>query len=109
MILTTIDEVPGKRVIEHYGLVTGSTVRSKHFGTDILAGFKNIIGGELKGYTELMEQTRDEAVKRMMQQAQAKGADAVIGIRFSTSDVAPGAAEVFAYGTAVKLVPAAQL
>lgn len=103
MILTTIDIVPGKQVIEHYGLVTGSTVRAKHFGTDLLAGLKNIVGGELKGYTDLMEKTRDEAVQRMVDQAKARGADAVIGIRFSTSDVAPGAAEVFAYGTAVKL------
>lgn len=103
MILTTIDEVPGRTVLEHYGLVTGSTVRSKHFGTDLLAGFKNIVGGELKGYTDLMEQTRDEAVTRMIAQAQSKGANAVVSIRFATSDVAPGAAEVFAYGTAVKL------
>lgn len=102
MILTTIDQIPGRTIIEHYGIVTGSTVRGKHFGRDIFAGLKNIIGGELKGYTELMEETRNEAMQRMVAQAQAKGANAVIGIRFATSDVAPGAAEVFAYGTAVK-------
>lgn len=103
MILTNLDYIPGKQVIEHYGMVNGSTVRSKHFGRDIFAGLKNIIGGELKGYTELMEETRVEAVQRMVAQAQAKGANAILNIRFSTSDVAPGAAEVFAYGTAVKI------
>ncbi len=103
MILTNLDYIPGKEIIEHYGMVNGSTVRSKHFGKDIFAGLKNIVGGELKGYTELMEETRNEAVQRMVQQAQAKGANAVLNIRFGTSDVAPGAAEVFAYGTAVKI------
>lgn len=103
MILTTLDYIPGKEIIEHYGMVNGSTVRSKHFGKDFFAGFKNIIGGELKAYTELMEETRDEAVSRLMQQAQSKGANAILSIRFGTSDVAPGAAEVFAYGTAVKV------
>ncbi len=103
MILTTLDYVPGKQVIEHYGMVNGSTVRSKHLGRDMFAGIKNIFGGELKGYTELMEETRDEAVERLIAQATAKGANAVLNIRFGTSDVAPGAAEVFAYGTAVKV------
>ncbi len=103
MILTTIEFVPEKQITAHFGIVTGSTVRSKHFGRDLFAGLKNIIGGELKGYTELMEETRDEAMERMVAQAQKLGANAVIGIRFATSDVAPGAAEVFAYGTAVKV------
>lgn len=101
MILTTINSVPGKQIIEHYGMVTGSTVRSKNFGRDIFASLKNIVGGELKGYTELMEESRAEAISRMMSQASAKGANAVISVRFATSDVAAGAAEVFAYGTAV--------
>jgi uncharacterized protein YbjQ (UPF0145 family) len=103
MILTTIDHVPGRQILEHYGMVGGSTVRSKHFGRDIFAGLKNIVGGELKGYTELMEESRAEAVQRLVAEAATKGANAVIGIRFGTSDVAPGAAEVFAYGTAVRL------
>lgn len=103
MILTTIEFVPEKQITAHFGIVTGSTVRSKHFGRDLFAGLKNIIGGELKGYTELMEETRDEAMERMVAQAQKLGANAIIGIRFATSDVAPGAAEVFAYGTAVKV------
>tara|TARA_B110001454_G_scaffold219179_1_gene250884 strand:- start:175915 stop:176229 length:315 start_codon:yes stop_codon:yes gene_type:complete len=103
MILTTIEAVPEKKIIAHFGIVTGSTVRSKHFGRDLFAGLKNIIGGELKGYTELMEETRDEATERMVAQATKLGANAIIGIRYATSDVAPGAAEVFAYGTAVKV------
>ncbi len=103
MILSTLDYIPGREIVEHYGLVNGSTVRSKHFGKDFLAGFKNIVGGELKAYTELMEETRNEATERLIAMARAKGADAIIGLRFGTSDVAAGAAEVFAYGTAVKL------
>lgn len=103
MILSTIDYLPGKEIQAHYGVVTGSSVRAKHFGTDFLAGFKNIFGGELKGYTQLMDETRQEAITRMVAQAQTKGANAIVGIRFSTSDVAPGAAEIFAYGTAVKV------
>ncbi len=103
MILTTIEAIPEKKIISHFGIVTGSTVRSKHFGRDLFAGLKNIIGGELKGYTELMEETRDEATERMVAQAVKLGANAIVGIRYATSDVAPGAAEVFAYGTAVKV------
>ena len=103
MILTTLNEVPGREIEEHYGIVSGSTVRAKHFGRDIFAGLKNIVGGEIKGYTELMEETRNQAMERLILQARHKGANAIIGIRFSTSDVAPGAAEVYAYGTAVKV------
>lgn len=103
MILTTLDYVPGREIVEHYGIVNGSTVRSKHFGKDLFAGLKNIVGGELKGYTELMEETRNEAIKRLIAMASAKGADAILAVRLGTSDVAAGAAEVFAYGTAVKL------
>lgn len=103
MILTTLDYVPGREIVEHYGIVNGSTVRSKHFGRDMFAGLKNIVGGELKGYTELMEETRDQATERLIAMAKAKGANAIVGIRYGTSDVAAGAAEVFAYGTAVKL------
>lgn len=103
MILTTLDYLPGKEIVEHFGLVSGSTVRSKNIGKDIFAGLKNIIGGELKSYTELMEETRTEATQRLIESARIKGANAVINIRFGTSDVAVGAAEVFAYGTAVKV------
>lgn len=104
MILTTLESVPGKQVSEHYGIVSGSTVRAKNIGKDFFAGIKNIMGGELKAYTELMEESRSEALSRMVQQAQAKGANAVVNIRFGTSDVAAGAAEVFAYGTALKVL-----
>jgi uncharacterized protein YbjQ (UPF0145 family) len=102
MILTTLEYIPGKEIEVHFGLVSGSTVRSKHIGRDIFAGIKNIFGGELKGYTELMEETRDEAIQRLVAVATAKGANAVLGVRLGTSDVAQGAAEVYAYGTAVK-------
>ncbi len=103
MILTNTDTVPGKTIVEFYGIVSGSTVRAKHIGRDIMASLKNIVGGELKGYTELLEEARNEAIDRMKQQAQSVGANAVVNIRFSTSSVAQGAAELFAYGTAVKV------
>jgi uncharacterized protein YbjQ (UPF0145 family) len=95
--------IPGKHIKEHLGLVQGSTVRTKHVGRDILASLKNIFGGELRGYTELLHESREEAVNRMKQQAEAIGANAVLNVRFSTSSVAQGAAELFAYGTAVKM------
>jgi uncharacterized protein YbjQ (UPF0145 family) len=91
------------RIYEHYGLVSGSTVRAKHIGKDLLAGFKNIVGGELRAYTELLNESRNEAISRMMQQAQSMGANAIINVRFSTSSVAQGAAELYVYGTAVKV------
>ena len=103
MLLTNLELVPGRRVLRHLGLVQGSTVRAKHAGKDILAGFKNVFGGELKAYTELLQESRDEALQRMVEQARATGANAVLNIRFSTSSVAAGAAEIFAYGTAVVL------
>lgn len=101
MIITNIETVPGKAINRHLGLVTGSTVRSKHAGRDLMASFKNIFGGELRGYTELLQESREEAVDRMSQQAKSIGANAVINVRFSTSSIAAGAAELFAYGTAV--------
>jgi len=103
MILTNIDSVPNMRIVEHYGLVSGSTVRAKHIGKDIMAGLKNIVGGELKGYTELLNEARRDATERMIAQARALGANAVINVRFATSAVAPGAAELYVYGTAVRV------
>lgn len=103
MILSNTETVPGRTILEFYGVVTGSTVRAKHIGRDIMAGFKNIIGGELKGYTELLVEARQEAVERMVAQARSMGANAVVNVRFTTSSVAQGAAELFAYGTAVKV------
>jgi uncharacterized protein YbjQ (UPF0145 family) len=103
MLLTNLEAVPGRRIIEHLGLVQGSTVRAKHLGKDIVAGIKNVFGGELKAYTELLQESREEAVQRMVAQAEALNANAVLNIRFSTSSIAQGAAELFAYGTAVRL------
>ena len=103
MILTNIDYIPNKNITEHYGIVNGSCVRSKHVGRDMMAGFKNFFGGELKGYTELLEETRNEALERMIKQATQAGANAILNIRFSTSSVAAGAAEIYVYGTAVKV------
>jgi len=103
LILTNLESVPGRTILEHYGLVTGSTVRAKHLGRDLMAGLKNLIGGELKGYTELLGEARQEAVSRMTQQARALGANAVVNVRFSTSSISAGAAELYAYGTAVRV------
>ena len=103
MILSNTENIPGKTIQEFYGVVTGSTVRAKHIGRDIMAGFKNIVGGELKGYTELLIEARQEAIERMEAQAKSVGANAVVNVRFTTSSVAQGAAEFFAYATAVKV------
>jgi uncharacterized protein YbjQ (UPF0145 family) len=103
MILTNIASVPGKKIVEHFGIVQGSTVRAKHIGRDFMAGLKNLVGGELKGYTELLQDSREEATSRMSQQARMMGANAVINVRFATSSVAQGAAELFVYGTAVRV------
>lgn len=103
MLITNLEYVPDRKIVRHLGLVQGSTVRSKHAGRDFMAGLKNIFGGELKGYTELLNESRDEAIERMIEQAKQAGANAVLNVRFSTSSVAAGAAEIFAYGTAVIL------
>ena len=101
MILVNTEEIPGYKILAVKGLVQGNTVRAKHFGRDIAAGFKNIVGGELKGYTELLIESRREALERMIGQAEQLGANAVLNVRFSTSAVTQGAAELYAYGTAV--------
>ena len=101
MVLTTLETVPGQSITRHLGLVQGSTVRSKHAGKDILAGLQNIVGGELKSYTALLNESRSQAVDHMVEQAREAGANAIVNIRFSTSNIAAGAAEVMAYGTAV--------
>ena len=103
MILSNTESVPGRTILEFYGVVTGSTVRAKHIGRDFMAGLKNIVGGELKGYTELLQEARNEALERMVKEARSIGANAVVNVRFSTSSVTQGAAELFAYGTAVKV------
>ena len=103
MLCSNTEDIPGQQIVEFYGVVTGSTVRAKHIGKDFAAGLKNILGGELKGYTELLQEARQEALHRMMEQARSVGANAVINVRFATSSIAQGAAELFAYGTAVKV------
>lgn len=103
MYLSNLETVPGRRIVEAYGLVTGNTVRAKHIGKDIFAGFRNLVGGELKAYTELMQESRQEAVDRMVREARLLGANGVVNIRFGTSAIAQGAAELFAYGTAVRV------
>jgi uncharacterized protein YbjQ (UPF0145 family) len=103
ILLSNLELVPGRRVKTHLGVVQGSTVRAKHAGKDILAGLKNIVGGELKAYTELMQEAREEAVGRMLAQAASVGANAVLNVRFATTSITAGAAEILAYGTAVVL------
>lgn len=101
MVITNTETIPGKTIIASHGVVSGSTVRAKHAGRDIMAGLKNIFGGELKGYTELLSESRDQAIERMKSQANQLGANGIINVRFSTSSVAAGAAEIYVYGTAV--------
>lgn len=103
MFVTNTESVPGAKVARVLGLVQGNTVRAKHVGRDIMAGFKNIAGGELRGYTELLTESRNEATQRMIAQAQQMGANAVVNVRFTTASIAGGAAEMYAYGTAVVL------
>lgn len=109
MILSTMDAPSGFCIVRHLGLVQGSTVRSKHLGRDIMAGLKELVGGELRGYTELLNEARDEATARMRSAAEALGANAVLSIRYGTANIGNGAAEVLAYGTAVELAPVADL
>ncbi len=101
MLISNMEVVPGKKIVKHLGLVQGSTVRAKHAGRDFMAGLKNIFGGELRGYTELLTESRDEAMERLQEQAEAIGANAIVNVRFSTSSIAAGASEIFVYGTAV--------
>ena len=106
LILVNTETIPGYEITDLKGLVQGNTVRAKHLGRDIGAGLKNLVGGELKAYTELMTDARREAVERMIQQARSLGANAIVNVRFATSQVAGGAAELYVYGTAVTAAPA---
>lgn len=101
ILLTNMDSVPGRTIVRHIGLAQGNVVRAKHVGRDIAAGLKNIVGGELRGYTELLEEARRDAIRRMTEDARQQGANAVVNIRLSTSSVTSGASELYAYGTAV--------
>jgi len=103
MIVTTAHTIPGKKIQKVYGLVRGNTIRARHIGNDIMAGLRNIVGGEVTEYTKLMAEAREEAVDRMTADAESLGANAVVGTMFSTSMIMSGAAELLAYGTAVKV------
>ena len=103
MIVVTTEHIEGKRITETLGLVRGSTIRARHIGRDIMAGLRNVVGGEVKDYTVMLAQAREEALQRMLDQAEKMGANAIIGTRFVTSMVMSGAAEMVAYGTAVKV------
>ncbi len=103
MIITTTDFVPGREIVEIVDIARGSAVRARHIGRDIVAGLKQVIGGEIKEYTKLMADAREQAIDRMMADAERIGADAVINVRFTTSAVMQSASEILAYGTAVKL------
>jgi len=103
MEISNTESIPGRTIVQFYGVVTGNTVRAKNIGRDIMAGLKNIVGGELVGYTELLQDSRKEATDRMLEQARSMGANAVVNVRFATSSISQGAAELFAYGTAVKV------
>jgi uncharacterized protein YbjQ (UPF0145 family) len=103
MILSTIEHIPGREIKEVLGLVRGNTIRARHLGKDIMALLKNIVGGEITDYTKLLSESREQAIDRMIENAKTIGADAIIGVRFTTSSVMQAAAELLAYGTAVKL------
>ena len=102
IIICTTPNIEGKRIVETLGLVSGNTVRARHIGTDIIAGFRDVIGGEMKGYTKMLTDAREQALQRMLEEAEKLGANAIMSFRFSTSTVKEGAAEILAYGTAVK-------
>ena len=101
MIVVTMFEIPGKRVVRTLGLARGNTVRARHLGKDLLAMFRNVVGGEVHEYTKLLAESREHALDRMVEEAESLGANAVVGMRFATSEVAQNAAEILAYGTAV--------
>jgi len=101
MIAVTSDTIPGKKIVKTFGLVRGNTIRARHVGKDIIAGLRNLVGGEIMEYTKLMAESREQAIDRMIQEAERMGANAVVGLRFTTSVIMGGAAELLSYGTAV--------
>lgn len=103
MIITTTDNIPGYEIVEILGIVRGSTARARHVGKDILASLRNLVGGEVVEYTKLIGEAREQALERMIQEAKKIGADAIIGVRFGTTQIMQGVAEILAYGTAVKI------
>ena len=105
MIVVTTPDVPGSRITQTLGLVRGNTIRGRHVGKDIIAFLRNIVGGEIHEYTKMLAESREQAIDRMVEEAQALGADAIVGLRFQTSTITSGAAEMLCYGTAVLLDP----
>ncbi len=103
MLIVNTEQIEGKRIVETLGMVRGSTIRAKWFGKDIIAGLRNIIGGELKEYTQMLNESREQAVERMVKDAEEQGANAIVNVRFVTAQVAQNAAELLAYGTAVRV------
>ena len=103
MNITNLETMPGKKIVKHLGLVQGSSVRAKHAGRDFLSSIKNLFGGELTSYTELLHESREEATARLIKQAESVEDDAILNVRFSTSSITQGAAEIYVYGTAVIL------
>ena len=103
MLVTTIDRIPGHEISEVLGLVQGSTIRARHLGRDIMAGLRNVVGGEIKDYAQMLTEARQLAIQRMVKEAERLGADAILGVRLATAQTMAGAAEVLAYGTAVRL------
>ncbi|HUV41088.1 MAG TPA: YbjQ family protein [Sedimentisphaerales bacterium] len=101
MLLSTSDKIEGKKIVKHLGLVKGNTIRARHIGRDIMAGLRNIVGGEISDYTKMMGESREQALDRMIEDAQRLGANAIVEVRFATSMVMTSAAEILAYGTAV--------
>ncbi len=101
MYVATTETIPGKKVVRYLGLVRGNTIRARHIGHDIIAGLRNLVGGEITDYTKMLSESREQAIDRMLEQAKALGANAVVGVRFTTSMVMSAAAEILAYGTAV--------
>lgn len=103
MLLVTTEVVEGRKIDEVLGLVRGNTIRARHLGRDVMAGLRNVVGGEIKDYTRMLSQARDQAIERMVKEAEDLGANAIVGVRFTTSQTMSGAAEILAYGTAVRL------
>ena len=101
MLLTTTETIHGKKIVKHLGLVRGNTIRARHIGRDVMAGLRNIVGGEVTDYTKMMAEAREQSIDRMIEEAQKLGANAIVGIRFSTTEMMQHAAEIMVYGTAV--------
>lgn len=103
MLIVTTEAIVGRSIVETLGLARGNTIRARHIGRDVMAGLRTIVGGEIKEYTRMLDQARDQAIQRMVKQAESLGADAIVSVRFTTSQTMSGAAEILAYGTAVRL------